>query len=144
MLHLNKANPRGYSLVEMLIVIAVIGILAVVVTVNLKKMSGKARDVKRFTDISTVRKALELYNFQYNDYPETDSFQVGHTLMVDNRRLIKFPSNPWGADGPCLPNTQYQYVKDSNTSYHISYCLGSEVQGYGPGNCIATISKPCN
>jgi type II secretion system protein G len=60
----------GFTLIEMLVVIAIIGILATIVTASLTTSKAKGRDARRITDIKTVQAALETY---YNDnmmYPK--------------------------------------------------------------------------
>lgn len=69
---------RGFTLVELLVVVSIIGILSTLVFVNLVNSKKKANDSKRMGDINTIRTALELYR-EYNDnYP-----QVGITNTVD-------------------------------------------------------------
>lgn len=60
MLHTNQRRSRpGFSLVEILIVIAILGILASLVTVGMIGHQKKARDAQRKSDLQTVKKALE-------------------------------------------------------------------------------------
>lgn len=60
---------KGFTLIEMLIVVAIIGLLAGVIFFGLGGQKGIARDAKRIADLKSVQQALELY-YQANDkYP---------------------------------------------------------------------------
>lgn len=60
---------RAFTLVELLVVIAIIGLLSSVAVVSLSGARIKARDAKRLADIAQIRKALELYYADNNQYP---------------------------------------------------------------------------
>src|SRR4051812_39818105 len=61
----------GFTLLELLIVIVIIGILALLIIPNITSAPKKARDTKRKTDITTVHKGLEEYFVNNNAYPTT-------------------------------------------------------------------------
>ena len=70
-------NPKfkkngGFTLVELMIVIAIIGILSQIVLVSLSVARSKARDAQRKNDLHVIATALEMY---YNDFG---------TYLVDN------------------------------------------------------------
>lgn len=56
-----RAKSRGFTIVEMLIVIAIIGILSGIVLVATMSSKARARDVRRRADVATIKTALELY-----------------------------------------------------------------------------------
>lgn len=64
-----KQTRRGFTIVELAVVIAVIAILATVVFVTLNTAQGRARDAKRKTDIVNITKALEQYYSTNGTYP---------------------------------------------------------------------------
>ncbi len=66
---LNKRNNRGFTIVELLIVIVVIGILAALVIVTYNGIQQKARDTERKTDINAIASHMEAYNAQNGRYP---------------------------------------------------------------------------
>src|SRR3989344_6926865 len=66
----NKPNPQaGFSLIELLVVIGIIGILAGIVSLSVQSSRQKARDAKRAADIKQLASALEGYFSSNNEYP---------------------------------------------------------------------------
>jgi prepilin-type N-terminal cleavage/methylation domain-containing protein len=60
MMHSHRLS-RGFTLIETLIVIAILGILATLIVVSLSDARKKSRDAQRKTDLANVQLALELY-----------------------------------------------------------------------------------
>jgi len=75
---------RGFTLVELLIVIALIGILSVAVlaTINPIEQANKARDAKFQNDAAEVLNAYERYYASLNTYPWGNPEDVGETIAV--------------------------------------------------------------
>ena len=62
-------RSRGFTLVELLVVVAIIGLLATLSVLALGSARVRARDAKRLSDIKTVQTALELYHNDQGRYP---------------------------------------------------------------------------
>jgi len=139
-----NTRQRGYSIVEMLIVIAIIGIIATLASISLGKVTRNTRDAKRLADMSAMRRALDLYKLYNNSYPGA-GFGPGSDLSLpgESKNLIRFPHNPYGNTSVCGVN-DYAYTPDNGAqSYHIRYCLDSRTQNYPAGQCDATPKDVC-
>ncbi|MDO8591795.1 MAG: type II secretion system protein [bacterium] len=73
MISIKKAAAKGFTIVELLIVIVVIGILAALVVVTYNGIQQKARDTERKTDINALHGQLEAYQAQNGKYPTLDN-----------------------------------------------------------------------
>ncbi len=68
-----KNRNLGFTLIEILVVVAIIGMISAVVMVSLRTARAKGRDAKRKSDLVQLQKALELYQLNNNGYPLTGS-----------------------------------------------------------------------
>ena len=98
---LNKRLQRndGFTLIEILVVMAIIAMLAVMVAPNLfNQQAGAMRDVAR-TEISTLEAALDIYRLDIGEYPDTlDGLMEDDTDRASwngpyLRRAV--PTDPW-------------------------------------------------
>jgi len=112
----------GFTLLELLIVIVIIGILALLIIPNITSAPKKARDTKRKTDITTVRKGLEEYFVNNNVYP--DSTGTGLTaLTVGSAPIIKtLPTDPKNV----APYTYVYVSANTNSTYTLTACLEND------------------
>ena len=67
-------TKRGFTLIEILVVIAVIGILASLILVGLSSVQKRGRDARRIADLREAQHALELYFTKNGKYPDTQSW----------------------------------------------------------------------
>src|SRR3954462_7312170 len=108
----------GFTLLELLIVIVIIGILALLIIPNITSAPKKARDTKRKTDITTVRKGLEEYFVNNNVYPDALSeLQAGSAPII--KTLPTDPKASWPAY-PYTPSTS------PASTYTLSACLEND------------------
>lgn len=63
-------RKKGFTIVELLVVVAVISVLATMIFVNLSKTQANARDSRRMADINEMAKATRLYYEQNNAWPD--------------------------------------------------------------------------
>jgi prepilin-type N-terminal cleavage/methylation domain-containing protein len=76
---------NGFTLVEMVIAVAIIGLLATIAVYAFSGIQKKARDARRMSDIQTITDALELYKREYGRYPlNTDSDCSGYDAGYRN------------------------------------------------------------
>ncbi|MBI4215560.1 MAG: type II secretion system protein [Parcubacteria group bacterium] len=71
-----STSRKGFTLVELLIVVSIIGLLSTLSFVALGSARVKARDAKRLSDVRNIQSALELYFSDNNAYPESDGVEV--------------------------------------------------------------------
>lgn len=64
-----RKTTSGFTIVELLIVIVVVGILAAISLVAYSNVQSRTRDAKRLTDVKSIQKGLELYKTEYGTYP---------------------------------------------------------------------------
>ena len=69
-------NQRGFTIIELLIVIAIIGILATLVLTNFRGAQAKGRDTVRQNDINSMFQKLEEYYNEQGSYPTSDFDQT--------------------------------------------------------------------
>jgi prepilin-type N-terminal cleavage/methylation domain-containing protein len=69
MISLKKRTASGFTIVELLIVIVVIGILAALVLNSFRGVQERARDTKRRTDVLAQSSQLEVYYTDHGGYP---------------------------------------------------------------------------
>ncbi|MBU4512627.1 type II secretion system GspH family protein [Patescibacteria group bacterium] len=62
-------NKLGFTLVELLVVISIIGLLSTLAIVALNNARAKARDAKRKADLRQIQKAFDLYYDKYDRFP---------------------------------------------------------------------------
>jgi len=72
MLKLQKKLQAGFTIIELLIVIAIIGILATLVLTNFQGAQAKGRDTVRKNDINSVYQKLEEFYNENGSYPNSD------------------------------------------------------------------------
>ena len=84
----NKYSPNAsFTLIELLIVIAIIGILAALIIVALNTVLPKTRDAQRQNDLRNVEKALEMYYTTNQSYPSTGGNWWGYNYISNPHPL---------------------------------------------------------
>ncbi len=136
---MNKHYSRGFTLIEVLVVIGIIGLLASIVLVSLSGARVKARDAQRIKDVDTISGVLEVYYAEHAAFPDPNTIcSVGtHDMwssaacwssLVSSNYLAKVPVDPTNVDlGNCSTTANchlYHYCTyNNNQSYTLSVNL---------------------
>ncbi len=128
---------KAFTLIELLIAIAIIGIIISVSFVSFSNVRQKARDTQRIADIKLLQKSLEDYYRNEGAYP--DSLTPGQSLVGSSSHAIyiaTIPQNPAPRnDGNC-PDGEYTYSKNGN-SYSIDFCISETTNQMDAGSKCA-------
>lgn len=73
---------RGFTLVEILIVVVILGILAAIVVPQFTEASTEAKTNSLCSDLQTLRSQIELFKAQHNDYCPGNAGLLGSTAVV--------------------------------------------------------------
>jgi general secretion pathway protein G len=92
-----RRSEAGFTLVELLVVLAIIGLLTTVVVVNVLPMQGRAQVQKAKADIALIDQGLEYYRLDSGRYPTTEEGLAALTRPgAAGAPLRKLPDDPWG------------------------------------------------
>lgn len=130
-----RRSPAGFTLIEVMVVVAILAILAAVVVPRVMDEPAKARTAKVEQDIRAIESALDLYKLDNFNYPTTDqglqalvSKPGGADLRnyKDGGYLRELPVDPWG--------NQYQYLNPGQHGEVDVFSLGADGTPGGEGN----------
>ncbi|BCA58379.1 type II secretion system major pseudopilin GspG [Sphingomonas sp. HMP6] len=100
-----RPSEQGFTLIELMVVIVILGLLAAIVTFNVLPLGDRGKITKAKADIATIEGALDLYKLQNDGYPTTtDGLQalVSPPADADASKyqrggyIKKLPNDPWG------------------------------------------------
>lgn len=108
-------KSKGFTIVELLIVIVVIGILATLVIVTFSGIQQKGRDSQRKTDINALQSHIEAYYAQTGTYPtaamlNTAAFRTANMKGLDPEALKDPKATGADINAGVSSATQYGYV----------------------------------
>lgn len=123
----------GFTLIEIMVVILILGLLATIVVQSLKGATDKAKRTKAEADVSEIKTALDRYYLDNGYYPTSDQ---GLTALVSaptggrqpanyeqGGYIEKVPLDPWG--------TPYFYQSDGNS--YVLKSFGADAKPGGTG-----------
>ena len=96
-----RRGEEGFTLVELMVVIVIIGLLATVVLINVLPSQDKAMQTKARVDIATLEQAMEMYRLDNFSYPTDLNALVQPPAGGDASRyrtgsyIKKLPRDPW-------------------------------------------------
>lgn len=129
------SRSTGFTLIEVLVVVVILGILAAVVVPRIMDQPDKAAVVRAKQDVNALVTALKLYKLDNFSYPST---QQGLEALVqrpggsppapnwkEGGYLERLPRDPWG--------NPYQYLSPGRHGEFDVYSLGKDGQPGGQG-----------
>jgi general secretion pathway protein G len=130
-----RRNQRGFTLVEIMVVVVIIGILGALVVPKLLGRTGESRVTAARVDISTLMSALKLYKLDNQRYPSTEQ---GLQALIqkptsgpsangwkEGGYVERLPKDPWG--------NNYQYLSPGLHGEVDISSLGADGQPGGTG-----------
>jgi general secretion pathway protein G len=110
MLEKLKNENQGFTLIELMVVIIILGVLAMWVAPKIMDRPGEARQMKVRLDIQNLETALKLYKLDNGSYPSTEQGLQALVEMPESGTIPKkwkkggylekgrVPTDPWGND----------------------------------------------
>ena len=129
-----RRRQSGFTLIEVMVVVIIIGILAAVVVPKVMDRPDQARVTKARQDIRAIESALNLYRLDNYRYPTTDAGLAALAEKPSGSEgsnwkqggyLDKLPKDPWGKE--------YQYIYPGQKGEFDLYSLGADGQLGGEG-----------
>jgi general secretion pathway protein G len=128
-------SEAGFTLVELMVVIVILGLLTTIVAINVLPALGKGNEGKAKADIATIEQALEMYRLDTMTYPSsTDGLQAlvapppGMAQPERYRQggyIKRLPNDPWG--------NPYRYAYPGQRGAFDVFSLGADGKEGGEG-----------
>jgi len=127
-MYFRAQGRRGFSLVELMIVVVIIGLLAGTVTLYVPAYLTQAKQNAARHEISTIVQALEAFYATYGRYPTNDeglAVLTQPTEKIAEPLLKGMPTDPW--------SKPYQYNCPGRTQPYEVICYGADGREGGEG-----------
>ncbi len=111
-----KTN-QGFTLIEILVVVFIIGLLSSIVLVGLGSFRSRGRDARRIADLRETQNGLELYYGKFSSYPAGSWDGLKKTLVEAEIGVTSISDDPLGG------SVHYQYGANGQ-----SYVLGAKLE----------------
>jgi general secretion pathway protein G len=87
-----RGDEEGFTLVELMVVLVIIGLLATIVIINVMPAADRAAVTKAHADIATLEQGIEMYRLDNQRYPTSAE---GLQVLVAGRYIPRLPDDPW-------------------------------------------------
>ena len=121
--HDDKMGEEGFTLVELMVVIVILGLLTTLVVINVMPSQDLAMRKKAEADIATIGQALEMYRVSNMTYPT--GAQGLAVLAGQSGTIRRLPDDPWGRPS--------QYATPAPNGGVDVFSLGADGQPGGEG-----------
>jgi general secretion pathway protein G len=131
---LGSRRERGFTLLELMVVVVIIGVLAALIAPNVIRHAEEAKVTAARTDVANIMNALKLYKLENGRYPSSDQ---GLDALVNKPttgtvsanwkpEIDKLPEDPW--------HKPYQYANPGAHGEIDVFSFGADGQPGGDGN----------
>jgi len=136
-----QKNAKAFTLIELILAIAIIAILAAIVLLSIQGPQAAARDSRRQSDISQISKGLQAYYLTHNTYPQSEEISLENDeenaefaqAMEQGGYFSVLPEDPsYTAGGEYT----YKYI----SSFPDSYLLCAKAESKNGRFCIKQTS----
>jgi general secretion pathway protein G len=125
---------RGFTLIELMVVVVILGILIALIAPNVLSRVDDAKVTAAKSDVSNIMQALKLYKLDNGRYPQQEQGlnalstrpSVGQIPSNWRSYLEKLPQDPWGKP--------YQFLSPGLRGEVDVFSLGADGQPGGEGN----------
>jgi general secretion pathway protein G len=121
-----NTRRRGFSLVELMVVIVIIGLLSGVVTMSVRSYLIRGKQTVARMEMAKIAQAIDTFYGQFDRYPTSDE---GLEALVEKSDafpdglLNKMPVDPWGR--------AYEYIHPGRNAPYELVCYGADHQEGG-------------
>jgi general secretion pathway protein G len=138
---LSVSSQRGFTLLEIMVVVIIIGLLAAIVAPNVIGQSDKARVEIARTNMAALGSALDMYKLDNGKYPTTEQ---GLQALVEAPTDAKNWTEPYIKQEPVDPwQNEYVYISPGLDGPYDLYSLGADGQEGGEGvNADISLNDP--
>jgi general secretion pathway protein G len=131
---LSRARAAGFTLIEIMVVLVIIGVLAALIAPNVLDRASDAKVTAARTDVNNLMQALKLYKLDHQRFPTSEQGleslvrkpSAGPVPPSWKPYLDKLPNDPWGRP--------YQYLNPGVKGEIDVFSLGADGQPGGEGH----------